>query len=79
VAAAAPARTAAGTAWCDASAFWSRSRRRSSRGLPGALGRTAIARADGTVEELPGVAQAAMRAGDVLIVETPGGGGFGAV
>jgi len=47
-------------------------------GLPGALGRNAIERADGTVEELPGVAQAAMQRGDVLIVETPGGGGYGA-
>jgi len=47
-------------------------------GLPGALGRNAIERADGTVEELPGVAQAAMQPGDVLIVETPGGGGYGA-
>jgi 5-oxoprolinase (ATP-hydrolysing) len=47
-------------------------------GLPGALGRNAIERADGTVEELPGVAQAAMRSGDVLVVETPGGGGYGA-
>ena len=47
-------------------------------GLPGALGRNAIARADGTLEELPGVAQAAMQPGDVLIIETPGGGGFGA-
>ena len=47
-------------------------------GLPGALGRNAIERADGTVEELPGVAQAAMKPGDVLIVETPGGGGYGA-
>jgi len=46
-------------------------------GLPGALGRNAIERADGTVEELPGVAQAAMEPGDVLIVETPGGGGYG--
>ena len=48
-------------------------------GLPGALGRNAIARADGSVEELPGVAQAAMRPGDVLIVQTPGGGGYGAL
>jgi 5-oxoprolinase (ATP-hydrolysing) len=48
-----------------------------SGGLPGAPGRNAIARADGTVEELPGVAQAAMKPGDVLIVETPGGGGYG--
>jgi 5-oxoprolinase (ATP-hydrolysing) len=48
-----------------------------SGGLPGAPGRNAIARTDGTVEELPGVAQAAMKPGDVLIVETPGGGGYG--
>ena len=48
-------------------------------GLPGALGRNAIARAEGSVEELPGVAQAAMRPGDVLIVQTPGGGGYGAL
>ena len=47
-------------------------------GLPGATGRNRIERADGTVEELPGVAQAAMHAGDVLVVETPGGGGYGA-
>ena len=47
-------------------------------GLPGACGRNAIERADGSVEELPGVAQRAMQPGDVLIVETPGGGGYGA-
>ena len=47
-------------------------------GLPGATGRNRIERADGTVEELPGVAQAEMHAGDVLVVETPGGGGYGA-
>ncbi len=47
-------------------------------GLAGAPGRNAIERADGTVEELPGVAQAALQPGDVLIVETPGGGGYGA-
>ena len=47
-------------------------------GLPGACGRNAVERADGTVEELPGVAETAMKPGDVLIVETPGGGGYGA-
>ena len=47
-------------------------------GLPGACGRNAVERADGTLEELPGVAQTVMRPGDVLVVETPGGGGFGA-
>ena len=38
----------------------------------------AVERADGAVEELPGVAQTTMSAGDVLVVETPGGGGYGA-
>ena len=47
-------------------------------GRPGALGRNAIERAGGAVKELPGVAQAAMKPGDVLVVETPGGGGYGA-
>ena len=47
-------------------------------GLPGACGRNAVERADGTVEELPGVAQTLMEPGDVLVVETPGGGGYGA-
>ena len=47
-------------------------------GLPGACGRNAVERADGRVEELPGVAETRMEPGDVLIVETPGGGGFGA-
>jgi 5-oxoprolinase (ATP-hydrolysing) len=47
-------------------------------GLPGAPGRNAVERAGGEVEELPGVAQIDVRPGDVLVVETPGGGGFGA-
>ena len=47
-------------------------------GLPGACGRNAVERASGEVEELPGVAQTRMEPGDVLVVETPGGGGYGA-
>ena len=47
-------------------------------GLPGACGRNAVERADGAVEELPGVAQTLVAPGDVLVVETPGGGGYGA-
>ncbi len=47
-------------------------------GAPGAKGRNRIARADGTMEELSGTAVAEMEAGDVLIIETPGGGGYGA-
>ena len=47
-------------------------------GLPGACGRNAVERASGTVEELPGVAETRMEQGDVLVIETPGGGGYGA-
>jgi 5-oxoprolinase (ATP-hydrolysing) len=47
-------------------------------GHPGALGRNAVERAGGRVEELPGVCRVEMAPGDVLVVETPGGGGFGA-
>ena len=47
-------------------------------GLPGAAGRNAVEHAGGAVEELPGVARVEMRRGDVLVVETPGGGGYGA-
>jgi len=47
-------------------------------GLPGAAGHNCVVRAGGAVEELPGVAQVEMEPGDVLVIETPGGGGFGA-
>jgi 5-oxoprolinase (ATP-hydrolysing) len=46
-------------------------------GEPGALGRNRLIRRDGTVVELPGIIQLSVEAGDVLIIETPGGGGFG--
>ncbi len=47
-------------------------------GQPGATGRNWVQRADGRVENLPGTAQVAMQPGDALIIETPGGGGYGA-
>jgi 5-oxoprolinase (ATP-hydrolysing) len=47
-------------------------------GEPGAPGKNLLLRADGSVVELRGIAQVNVNAGDVLIVETPGGGGFGA-
>ena len=37
-----------------------------------------IIRADGTVETLTATASAEMREGDMFVIETPGGGGFGA-
>jgi 5-oxoprolinase (ATP-hydrolysing) len=46
-------------------------------GEPGALGRNYVERADGTVEELGGTDKAEMSPGDVFVVETPGGGGYG--
>jgi len=47
-------------------------------GGDGQPGRNALLRADGTSEELDHVAEVAMQPGDVFIIETPGGGGFGA-
>jgi len=46
-------------------------------GEPGARGRNAVQRRDGRHEEVPGKATLSLAAGDRLIVETPGGGGFG--
>jgi 5-oxoprolinase (ATP-hydrolysing) len=46
-------------------------------GSPGAIGRNTLRRADGTQETLGGQVQLAARAGDVLTIETPGGGGYG--
>jgi 5-oxoprolinase (ATP-hydrolysing) len=36
-----------------------------------------VERADGTVRHLPGCAGVDVAAGDVLVIETPGGGGYG--
>ena len=47
-------------------------------GGPGACGRNTVERADGRIDALGSVASVAMQAGDVFIIETPGGGGFGA-
>jgi 5-oxoprolinase (ATP-hydrolysing) len=46
-------------------------------GSPGALGRNTLVRADGRGKELGGLAQFKAQAGDVLSIETPGGGGYG--
>ncbi|MGW1067797.1 hydantoinase B/oxoprolinase family protein [Streptomyces aureus] len=46
-------------------------------GEPGALGVNRVERADGTVTELGGSDAADVGPGDVLVVETPGGGGYG--
>jgi 5-oxoprolinase (ATP-hydrolysing) len=47
-------------------------------GGPGALGRNWVERAGGAREDLTGTDKAEMGGGDVFVVETPGGGGYGA-
>ena len=46
-------------------------------GADGAPGRQWVERADGSVEGLTGTDRAELNAGDVFVIETPGGGGFG--
>jgi 5-oxoprolinase (ATP-hydrolysing) len=46
-------------------------------GATGARGRNRVERADGSVEELGHIGKTAMGAGDVFVIETPGGGGYG--
>jgi len=47
-------------------------------GGAGAPGRNRVERADGRVEPLDHIGSAVMRPGDVFVIETPGGGGWGA-
>ncbi|MEQ9368973.1 MAG: hydantoinase B/oxoprolinase family protein [Coleofasciculus chthonoplastes F3-SA18-01] len=46
-------------------------------GKAGAVGKNYVERQDGTVEELGNTAVVEMDTGDVFVIETPGGGGFG--
>ncbi|MDQ2627687.1 MAG: hydantoinase B/oxoprolinase family protein [Actinomycetota bacterium] len=46
-------------------------------GTPGAIGHNRVERADGAVTELAGCDSTDMAPGDVLVIETPGGGGYG--
>jgi 5-oxoprolinase (ATP-hydrolysing) len=46
-------------------------------GLPGALGRHWVERADGSVTALAGCDRVEVAAGDAFVIETPGGGGYG--
>ncbi|WP_448574307.1 hydantoinase B/oxoprolinase family protein [Trichothermofontia sp.] len=46
-------------------------------GNPGAVGRNWVERGQGTVETLAHTATVTMQPGDVFVIETPGGGGFG--
>ncbi len=46
-------------------------------GRPGALGINRVERRDGRVEVLQHIGSAAMEPGDLFVIETPGGGGYG--
>ena len=48
-----------------------------SGGQPGAIGHNYVERIDGTITELTGTDQTEMNRGDVFVIETPGGGGYG--
>jgi 5-oxoprolinase (ATP-hydrolysing) len=48
-------------------------------GEAGAPGRNSVERADGSVTELGPFDQTEMAAGDVFVIESPGGGGYGAI
>jgi 5-oxoprolinase (ATP-hydrolysing) len=46
-------------------------------GSPGELGRHWVERADGSITPMSGCASVDLAAGDVFVMETPGGGGYG--
>ena len=46
-------------------------------GAPALRGRNAVRRRNGQVEELSGCASIKVEPGDVFVIETPGGGGYG--
>ena len=47
-------------------------------GEPGKTGHNYVERTDGSITELTGTDMADMKPGDVFVIETPGGGGYGA-
>ena len=47
-------------------------------GAPGALGHNYVVRADGSITEQGGTDSTEVNPGDVYVIETPGGGGYGA-
>jgi N-methylhydantoinase B/oxoprolinase/acetone carboxylase alpha subunit len=46
-------------------------------GEPGRVGKNHIEHPDGSSTQVPGVAGVKLEPGDVFVIETPGGGGFG--
>jgi 5-oxoprolinase (ATP-hydrolysing) len=46
-------------------------------GAPGSKGVNTVIRADGRIERLGHIGKTDMAPGDVFVIETPGGGGYG--
>ncbi len=46
-------------------------------GEPGKIGRNYVIRTDGSVDELRGTDSTEVEANDIMVIETPGGGGYG--
>jgi 5-oxoprolinase (ATP-hydrolysing) len=46
-------------------------------GEPGALGINRVERRDGSMQTLGHIGSVVMEPGDVFVIETPGGGGYG--
>jgi 5-oxoprolinase (ATP-hydrolysing) len=46
-------------------------------GQPGATGQNWIERVDGSIERFGATHSAQVGAGDIFVIQTPGGGGFG--
>jgi 5-oxoprolinase (ATP-hydrolysing) len=46
-------------------------------GRPGGLGRHWVEHADGSVTQMKGCDSVPVQGGDVFVIETPGGGGYG--
>ena len=46
-------------------------------GMPGKCGKNTLIRRDGSVIEIEGQAEVELKSGDVFVIETPGGGGYG--
>ena len=46
-------------------------------GGPGKTGNQSLVRSNGNVEKLPGICSGEVEIGDRLLIETPGGGGYG--
>jgi 5-oxoprolinase (ATP-hydrolysing) len=47
-------------------------------GLPGQVGENWVQRRDGTLERLDHIGQVEMQRNDIMVIMTPGGGGYGA-